>query len=248
MPMRALRKQRGLLGGKHDPPPQTKPHPPPSTTPNANEPASLEARTTPSRWPQRAAILDWSVIRTGCEDGQRMDFDFPPADDPRRLEIRSWLAAHPKPSPRDLLERGLIVPHWPAPYGLGADPMHQIIIDEELAGRCRGAEQPDRHRLGGADDPARRHRGAEAALPARDPQRRGDLVPAVQRTRRRLRPGVAGDPGRTRRRRVRHQRLQDLDERRASVEVRHPHRPHRPGRAQAPGHLVLHLPDGPARA
>ncbi len=62
-----------------------------------------------------------------------MDFDFPPDDDPRRVDIRRWLADHPSPSPADLLDRGLIVPHWPAPYGLSADPMHQILIDEELA-------------------------------------------------------------------------------------------------------------------
>jgi len=62
-----------------------------------------------------------------------MDFDFPPDDDPRRLEVRAWLAANPTPTARDLLERGLIVPHWPAPCGVSADPMHQVIIDEELA-------------------------------------------------------------------------------------------------------------------
>ena len=62
-----------------------------------------------------------------------MDFDFPADDDPRRIEIRDWLDENPKPTPRELLARGLIVPHWPAPYGLSADPMHQIIIDEELA-------------------------------------------------------------------------------------------------------------------
>ena len=61
-----------------------------------------------------------------------MDFDFPPDDDPRRLEIRQWLDANPAPTPDDLYDAGLIVPHWPAPYGLSADPMHQIIIDEEL--------------------------------------------------------------------------------------------------------------------
>lgn len=62
-----------------------------------------------------------------------MDFDFPPDDDPRRLDIRSWLADNPTPSADTLYEAGLIVPHWPQPYGLSADPMHQIIIDEELA-------------------------------------------------------------------------------------------------------------------
>lgn len=62
-----------------------------------------------------------------------MDFDLPADDDPRRLEVREWLIENPTPTARELLARGLIVPHWPAPYGLSADPMHQIIIDEELA-------------------------------------------------------------------------------------------------------------------
>jgi 3-oxochol-4-en-24-oyl-CoA dehydrogenase len=61
-----------------------------------------------------------------------MDFDLPADDDPRRLGIRSWLASHPAPSGRQLAEAGYVAPHWPAPYGLGADPEHQLIIDEEL--------------------------------------------------------------------------------------------------------------------
>ncbi len=69
-----------------------------------------------------------------------MDFDFPPDDDPRRLEVREWLGANRNPSPCQLLDRGLIVPHWPEPYGLSADPMQQIIIDEEL--RRAGVNRP----------------------------------------------------------------------------------------------------------
>ncbi len=61
-----------------------------------------------------------------------MDFDMPADDDPRRLEVRAWLADHPNPSNATLHEGGYIVPHWPAPYGLDADPMHQLIIDDEL--------------------------------------------------------------------------------------------------------------------
>jgi 3-oxochol-4-en-24-oyl-CoA dehydrogenase len=61
-----------------------------------------------------------------------MDFDLPADDDPRRLDVRSWLAAHPTPSGRQLAEAGYVAPHWPAPYGLGSDPEHQLIIDEEL--------------------------------------------------------------------------------------------------------------------
>ncbi len=61
-----------------------------------------------------------------------MDFDFPDEDDRRRVTIREWLAANPAPSGRALAEAGYVVPHWPEPWGLGADPMHQIIIDDEL--------------------------------------------------------------------------------------------------------------------
>ena len=61
-----------------------------------------------------------------------MDFDLPSDDDPRRVALRGWLEAHPKPTPDELLAASLIVPHWPAPYGLDADPLHQLIIDDEL--------------------------------------------------------------------------------------------------------------------
>ncbi len=70
-----------------------------------------------------------------------MDFDLPPYDDPRRLEVRAWLEANPEPTPDELLDAGYTVPHWPAPWGIEADPMHQIIIDEEL--RRAGVRRPD---------------------------------------------------------------------------------------------------------
>lgn len=72
-----------------------------------------------------------------------MDFDFPPDDDPRRLAVREWLAANPDPSPTALFEAGYVVPHWPTPWGLDADPMHQIVIAEELkAARVKGPMNP----------------------------------------------------------------------------------------------------------
>jgi alkylation response protein AidB-like acyl-CoA dehydrogenase len=61
-----------------------------------------------------------------------MDFDEIPDDEPRRLEVRAWLEANPNPSPEALVEAGYVVPHWPAPWGLEADPIHQVIIAEEL--------------------------------------------------------------------------------------------------------------------
>jgi 3-oxochol-4-en-24-oyl-CoA dehydrogenase len=61
-----------------------------------------------------------------------MDFEMPAEDDPRRVAVRKWLAEHPDPTNRQLAEAGYVAPHWPVPYGLGADPIHQLIIDDEL--------------------------------------------------------------------------------------------------------------------
>lgn len=62
-----------------------------------------------------------------------VDFDLPGPDDPRRHEIRQWLADHPHPRGEQLAKGGWVVPHWPAPYGRAADPVEQILIDQELA-------------------------------------------------------------------------------------------------------------------
>ena len=64
--------------------------------------------------------------------GGTLDFDLPGDDDPRRQAVRTWLEANPNPTGRQLAEAGYVAPHWPAPYGLGADPVHQLIIDDEL--------------------------------------------------------------------------------------------------------------------
>src|SRR3954451_12590876 len=69
-----------------------------------------------------------------------MDVDLPPEQDPRRAEVRRWLEEHPSPSGRDLAEAGYVVPHWPPPWGLDAEPELQLIIDEEL--RRFGVSRP----------------------------------------------------------------------------------------------------------
>ncbi|MBV9664282.1 MAG: acyl-CoA dehydrogenase family protein [Actinobacteria bacterium] len=61
-----------------------------------------------------------------------MDFELPGDDDPRRQAVRAWLADNLRPSGRVLAEAGYVVPHWPKPWGHDADPIHQLIIDEEL--------------------------------------------------------------------------------------------------------------------
>ena len=53
-------------------------------------------------------------------------------DDPRRQAVRTWLAQNPAPSPRALADAGYVAPHWPAPWGQDADPMTQLIIEDEL--------------------------------------------------------------------------------------------------------------------
>jgi alkylation response protein AidB-like acyl-CoA dehydrogenase len=69
-----------------------------------------------------------------------MDFELASDDDPRRVAVRSWLAEHPSPTGRQLAEAGYVVPHWPAPFGLDADPVHQLIIEEEF--RRAGVGRP----------------------------------------------------------------------------------------------------------
>jgi alkylation response protein AidB-like acyl-CoA dehydrogenase len=42
---------------------------------------------------------------------------------------------------RKLAEAGLLMPHWPPPYGRGAKPLEQIVIDEEF--EAAGVNRPD---------------------------------------------------------------------------------------------------------
>jgi alkylation response protein AidB-like acyl-CoA dehydrogenase len=69
-----------------------------------------------------------------------MDFDMPGEDDSRRQEVRAWLAGHPSATGRQLAEAGYVVPHWPKPWGIDADPITQLVVDEEL--RRAGARRP----------------------------------------------------------------------------------------------------------
>lgn len=61
-----------------------------------------------------------------------MDFFLPDEDDAIRQEVRAWIREHPNPTARDLAYAGFVVPHWPQPWGREADPLTQLIIDDEL--------------------------------------------------------------------------------------------------------------------
>jgi 3-oxochol-4-en-24-oyl-CoA dehydrogenase len=89
-----------------------------------------------------------------------VDFDFPPADDPRRVAVRAWLDANPQPTGRQLAEAGYVAPHWPEPWGLDADPIHQIIVDDELA--AAGVKRPSNQIGIGWAGPTILHAGTDA--------------------------------------------------------------------------------------
>ena len=73
--------------------------------------------------------------------GARRDLaaDLPPEAESLREEIRAVVAGVAAVGAADpgrraaLAEAGLIMPHWPPPWGRGASPLEQLVIDEELA-------------------------------------------------------------------------------------------------------------------
>jgi alkylation response protein AidB-like acyl-CoA dehydrogenase len=77
-----------------------------------------------------------------------MDLDLPPEAEAARAAVRRFLAetldADGRP-PVDWFARlaaaGYTAPHWPRPWGIGASPAEQLVIDEEL--RQAGVRRPE---------------------------------------------------------------------------------------------------------
>ena len=63
--------------------------------------------------------------------------DLPAEAEPLRAEVRAVVAQVAAAAETDrraaMAEAGLIMPHWPPPWGRGASPLEQLVIDEELA-------------------------------------------------------------------------------------------------------------------
>ncbi|WP_436700941.1 acyl-CoA dehydrogenase family protein [Nocardioides sp. BYT-33-1] len=76
---------------------------------------------------------------------RRVDVDLGGRDAAIRPEVRAVaerIGALPEEERRAaLVDAGYLSPHWPAPYGRGADPALQIVIDQELA--RAGVARPD---------------------------------------------------------------------------------------------------------
>ena len=61
-----------------------------------------------------------------------MDLDLVGTDDPRRTEVREWLAAHPDPSADELARAGWVAPGWRRPWGRDADQLSELIFHDEF--------------------------------------------------------------------------------------------------------------------
>jgi len=90
------------------------------------------------RWLRRITVLTQDGVR------RRLSIDLTDVEG-RRPEIAATvaqIAALPGEKRQvALAEAGLQAPHWPAPYGRGAAPAEQLLIDQELV--AAGVERPD---------------------------------------------------------------------------------------------------------
>ena len=92
----------------------------------------------PARWLRRTVELTQSGVR------RRLSIDLSEVADlrPQIAEAVAGVAALPEDKRRAALaEAGLQAPHWPAPYGRGAGPAEQLLIDQEMS--SAGVARPD---------------------------------------------------------------------------------------------------------
>ncbi len=74
---------------------------------------------------------------------RKVDVDLEGRAEAVRPEVRDTVARIVAAADQraELVSTGYLTPHWPTPYGLGADAVLQLVIDEELA--AAGVERPD---------------------------------------------------------------------------------------------------------
>lgn len=83
--------------------------------------------------------------RTAAGAIRANSLDLPPEAEELRTQIRAdaaEVAALDQESQLDkLIETGYVMPHWPKPWGLAADAVKQLVIEEEF--RAAGIKRPD---------------------------------------------------------------------------------------------------------
>ncbi len=90
------------------------------------------------RWLRRTAELTQAGVR------RRLSIDLSEVAElrPQIAEAIAAVAALPDDKRQvALAEAGLLAPHWPAPYGRGAGPAEQLLIDQEMS--SAGVVRPD---------------------------------------------------------------------------------------------------------
>ena len=178
----------------------------------------------------RAAARDWVARRTCRGRGAR----------PRR---RRWTrrdprGAHRAPTTRPGTRRSRRAGSSSRPgrsrtAGSISPPRRPGSAEAVLAPYNLGRLNLARSQQRGAGAVRVRHRGATAAVPAADRAQRGEVVPAAERARCRLRPRVARHPRRARRRRVGARRAEGVDHVGARVRLRDLPGPHRSRRGRS---------------
>jgi 3-oxochol-4-en-24-oyl-CoA dehydrogenase len=92
----------------------------------------------PARWLRRTVELTQAGVR------RRLSIDLSEVADlrPQIAEAVAEVAALPSDKRQAALaEAQLLAPHWPAPYGRGAGPAEQLLIDQEMS--SAGVPRPD---------------------------------------------------------------------------------------------------------
>ena len=86
-----------------------------------------------------SSALRVEATRAALEGSRRrLVLDLPEDAERVREEVRALVAevaaaADADERRRRLVDNGLLTPHWPVPWGRGAGPVEQLVIDEELA-------------------------------------------------------------------------------------------------------------------
>ena len=138
-----------------------------------------------------------------------------PSAEVQRAEVRAFLDdLRTRPQPewnRRIADSGYLVPHWPAPWGRDAGPLEQLVDRRGVRPGPRPPPAPGRRGVGAADHHRPRHRRPAGAVGRAHAAGRADVVPDVQRARRRLRPGLGGHQGGAGRRRLAADRPEGVD-------------------------------------
>ncbi len=112
-----------------------------------------------------------------------------PTEESVRADVRAWLEANWNPDlglvewRTKLIDAGWAAPTWPkAWHGRDLPPALAVVVDQEIRRiGAVGVARAGVRNLAAADPARPRHGRAERGVPAPKPDRRVQLVPAVQR-------------------------------------------------------------------